>query len=235
MNRRYSEERMTPADCILIILGPPGAGKGTQAKGISEELGIPHIDCGQTIRDEVSEKSEFGLKAKEIVSTGGLVPDELIIGVILKRISKSDCEEGFLLDGFPRTLEQARGLDAFLVARGTGLDYILSLVVDEDIAVRRLSARRYCPACGSIFNISTAPSKVEGVCDKCGGEIVQRPDDKPETIIERFWVYAEETAPLIEYYKAESGYREFDGGRDTGFVFNEIISVIREEGSCSEV
>lgn len=223
---------MVLTGCNLIILGPPGAGKGTQAKGVSEKLGIAHIDCGRVVRDEVSGKTEFGRKAEEYMDAGRLVPDELIIGMMLKRIGEPGCDGGYLLDGFPRTLQQARGLDEFLSGKGKRLDYILSLAIDEDTAVRRLSSRRYCPACGSVFNVLTAPPKMDGICDNCAGELVQRTDDKPETIIERLKVYEAETAPVKEYYRNAEGYMEFDSSGDPGVVMEEIVTAIREGGRC---
>ena len=223
---------MASVGCNLIILGPPGAGKGTQARVVAERLGIRHIDCGRVVRDEVSAKTEFGSKAEEYMLAGKLVPDNLIIGMMLKRISEPDCGDGYLLDGFPRTLKQARGLDGFLVENSMRLDYIIYLGLDEEAAVKRLSSRRYCPKCGSVFNLLTAPPEAEGKCDGCGGELVQRDDDKPETIVERLKVYEAETAPLREHYGESGGYLAIDGGKDAEVVVNEIINSIREGGRC---
>ena len=218
--------------CSLIIMGPPGAGKGTQARVIAERLGLLHIDCGQVVRNEVASQTDFGLKAKEYMLAGRLVPDELIIGIMLKRLELPDCAGGVLLDGFPRTVEQAKGLDNYLAGRNAKLDYIIYLGISESTAVKRLTSRRYCPSCGKVFNILTAPSKAEGVCDNCGGRIEQRPDDKPETVILRLKVYELETAPLREYYKNNDGYIEFDGDKPGEAVTEDIIDAINASGRC---
>jgi len=218
--------------CSLIIMGPPGAGKGTQARVISERLGVLHIDCGQVVRKEVASQTEFGLKAKEYMLAGRLVPDELIIGIMLKRLKVADCANGFLLDGFPRTVEQAKGLDNYLSAKDAKLDYIIFLGITERTAIQRLTSRRFCPSCGRVFNILTAPPKVEGVCDNCGREIEQRPDDKPETVIARLKVYELETAPLRNYYKDSEGYLEFDGDKPGEAVTEDVIDAINAGGRC---
>ena len=220
------------ASCKLIILGPPGAGKGTQARLIAHRLGILHIDCGQVIRGEVSGETEFGKQAKEHMLAGRLVPDELIINMMLKRLSEPGGPDGFLLDGFPRTVIQAEGLDKYLAGKGDGLDYIIYLGISEETVVGRLTSRRYCPACGAVFNILTAPPKVEGICDACGGELKQRPDDLPETVIERLKVYDEETSPLRDYYRKSDGYLEFDGDKAGEEVTDKIIDAITAGGGC---
>jgi len=224
---------MVATDCRLIILGPPGAGKGTQARLIAESLGVKHLDCGQVIRNEVSDETVFGKKAREHMVSGGLVPDELIIEMMLKRLSEQDCIGGFLLDGFPRTVKQARGLDGFLIDNGFRLDYIIYLGISEETAVSRLSARRYCPACGRVYNLQTMPPVVEGQCD-CGGQLEQRPDDMPDTVLNRLRVYREETAPLIDYYSKSEGYMEFDGGKPGEEVTGDIVKSVLEGGRCDE-
>ncbi len=216
----------------MIILGPPGAGKGTQSKAVAEKIGIAHVDCGHVIRDEVSGKTAFGSKAEEYIVSGKLVPDELIIGMILHRLSYPDCGSGYLLDGFPRTLEQARRLDEFLAGQRKNLDYVLSIELDEDAAVKRLSSRRYCQACGSVFNLLTVPPKEGGMCDNCGGKLMKRLDDKPDTIKERFKIYKAETEPVKEYYKDTVGYFEVDGNKASDVLTEEIVKAIREGGRC---
>jgi adenylate kinase len=224
---------MEYAGCNLIILGPPGAGKGTQARVVAQRLGIPHIDCGRVVRDEVAAGSEFGLKAEEFMVAGRLVPDELIVGIMLKRLSEPDCSAGFVLDGFPRTIEQAKGLDDYLASSGGRLDYIVYVGLDEGTAVVRLGSRRYCPVCGRVFNVLSAPPEVEGKCDDCGGELVLRPDDRPETVIERLRVYEAETAPLVEHYRTAGGYLEMDGRKDAAEVTEQIIKAIHKGGRCN--
>lgn len=217
----------------MIILGPPGAGKGTQAGAVANKLGIAHVDCGHVIRDEVSGKTDFGSKAEEYIVSGKLVPDELIIVMILHRLGYPDCESGYILDGFPRTLEQARELDEFLTEHGKNLDYVVSIELDEDAAVKRLSSRRYCPACGAVFNLLTVLPIEDGLCDKCGGKLMQRLDDKPGTIKERFKIYKAETEPVKEYYKGTIGYFEVDGGKPLDALTEEIVLAIKEGGHCA--
>ena len=218
--------------CNLIILGPPGAGKGTQAKLIAQRLGVCHIDCGNVIRHEVTGQTEFGRKAKEHMLAGRLVPDDLVIDIMLKRLDSTDCGNGFLLDGFPRTVYQAEGLDKFLAGRDNRLDFMIYLDVSGDTAVRRLSSRRYCPVCGRTYNVVTAPPKLEGICDFDGEKLQTRPDDRPDTIIERIRVYEQETSPLRKYYGGNQGYMEFDGGKPGETVTEEIIDRIRVGGRC---
>jgi adenylate kinase len=217
----------------LIILGPPGAGKGTQAKAIAGELGLCHIDCGNVIRHEVAEQTDFGRMAKEHMLAGRLVPDELVIDIMLKRLDAADCANGFLLDGFPRTVVQAEGLDAFLTWKKNRLDFMIYLDISPEIAVKRLSSRRYCPVCGRTYNVLFAPPKVEGICDEEGATLEIRPDDKPETVIERIRVYEKQTSPLRAYYGENPGYMEFDGGKPGETVTGEIVGKIKSEGGCA--
>jgi adenylate kinase len=223
---------VTSRKCNLIILGPPGAGKGTQARVVAKSLGVPHVDCGRVLRDEAAAETEFGVKATEFVVKGKLVPDELIISIMLKRIRQPDCDVGFLLDGFPRTLGQAKGLDRQLEACGERLDNIISLSISEETTIERLSSRRYCPADGRVYNIFTAPPATDGECDDCGGDLIQRTDDEPDTIRERFRVYHRETEPLIEYYSSNEGFLDINGGLDADVVAVNIISAIRAGGRC---
>jgi adenylate kinase len=188
----------------LVLVGPPGAGKGTQAQFVSAHLGVPKISTGDIFRANVSEGTELGQQAKKYMDAGDLVPDEITIGMVVSRLEQDDAQNGFLLDGFPRNVPQAKTFDSMLLDAGTPLDVVLELVVDDDEVVRRLSGRRTCRSCGHIWHIDFDPPSGEGVCDICGGELFQRDDDKPETVRHRLEVYYEQTAPLIGYY-AEIG------------------------------
>lgn len=182
----------------LILLGPPGAGKGTQADILSKKLDIPTISTGNILRAAVKEGTEIGLKAKSFMDAGKLVPDEVIIGIVAERLQKPDCAKGYILDGVPRTLAQAEAIEK----SGITFDAVISLDVSNEEIIGRMSGRRACTACGATYHIVAAPSKVEGICDKCGGPLVQRADDKPETVLNRLEVYAKETAPLVEFYES---------------------------------
>jgi adenylate kinase len=184
----------------LVLVGPPGAGKGTQAQFISAHLGIPKISTGDIFRANVSQGTELGKQAKKFMDAGDLVPDEITIGMVLSRLEEDDARKGFLLDGFPRNVPQAKTFNDLLLDAGTPLDVVLELVVDDDEVVRRLSGRRTCRNCGHIWHLDFDPPTAEGVCDICGGELFQRDDDKPETIRHRLEVYYEQTAPLVGYY-----------------------------------
>jgi adenylate kinase len=188
----------------LVLVGPPGAGKGTQAQFISAHLGIPKISTGDIFRANVSQGTELGQQAKKFMDAGDLVPDEITIGMVVSRLEEDDARKGFLLDGFPRNVPQAKTFNDLLLDAGTPLDVVLELVVDDDEVVRRLSGRRTCRSCGHIWHLDFDPPSAEGVCDICGGELFQRDDDKPETIRHRLEVYYEQTAPLVGYY-AEAG------------------------------
>ena len=183
----------------MILLGPPGAGKGTQAEALSKKLGIPAISTGDILRDAVARKTPVGLKAKAFMDAGGLVPDDVIIGIFIDRVSKQDCENGYILDGVPRTLVQAEALDE----QGVEIDVVLSIEISDDEILDRLGGRRACPDCNSIYHIVSKPPAVEDVCDNCGKALVIRNDDKPETIRTRLQAYHSETAPLKEYYKSK--------------------------------
>lgn len=184
----------------LILLGPPGAGKGTQADILSKKLSIPTISTGNILRAAVKEGTETGLKAKAFMDAGKLVPDEVIIGIVAERLQKPDCADGYILDGVPRTLAQAEAIEK----SGITFDAVLSLEVSDEEIVGRMSGRRACTACGATFHVVAAPPKTEGVCDKCGAGLVQREDDKPETVLNRLKVYHAETAPLVEFYQARN-------------------------------
>jgi adenylate kinase len=188
----------------VVLVGPPGAGKGTQAQYIAADLSVPKISTGDIFRANVSQGTPLGLQAKKYMDAGDLVPDEVTIGMVRDRLAEDDATKGFLLDGFPRTVPQAQVLDAMLLEMGTSLDVVLELVVDDDEVVRRLSGRRTCRTCNRVWHVDFEPTAVEGVCDRCGGELYQRDDDREETIRHRLEVYAEQTAPLVGYY-AEAG------------------------------
>ena len=183
----------------LILLGAPGAGKGTQAEVISEALGIPQISTGNMRREAVKNGTEYGLKAKAAMDSGALVSDDIVIGILKDRIAADDCQKGFILDGFPRTVPQAEALDAM----GVRIDKVLEIFVDDETIKNRVSGRRVCEGCGASYHVQYKPSKVEGVCDKCGGKTVIRKDDQPETVLERLAVYHAQTAPLKDYYEKQ--------------------------------
>src|SRR5204863_4506338 len=188
----------------LVLVGPPGAGKGTQAEFVAAHLAVPKISTGDIFRANVSQGTPLGLEAKRYMDDGKLVPDEVTINMVRDRLAEPDAENGFLLDGFPRTVPQAVELDKMLADLGTQLDLVMELVVDEDEVVRRLSGRRTCRGCGKIWHVEFDSPSREGVCDRCGGELFQRDDDKAETVSERLRVYARDTAPLVDYYGAQS-------------------------------
>jgi len=185
----------------LVLVGPPGAGKGTQAEFISAHLSVPKISTGDIFRANVSQGTPLGREAKKFMDAGDLVPDEITVGMVRDRLAEDDAGKGFLLDGFPRNVPQARTLDDLLLEAGTPLDVVLELVVDDDEVVRRLSGRRTCRNCGHIWHVDFDPPSVEGVCDSCGGELFQRDDDKPETVRHRLEVYRVQTEPLIGFYR----------------------------------
>ncbi|MGQ9779025.1 MAG: adenylate kinase [Bacillota bacterium] len=198
----------------LILLGPPGAGKGTQAKLISARHGIPHISTGDIFRAAIAEGTPLGRQAREFLDRGALVPDEIVIGIVTERLGAEDCRPGFLLDGFPRTLPQAEALDRYLAATGRTLTAVLALEVGEEVLIRRLGGRRVCRACGAPYHIETNPPREEGRCDRCGGELYQRDDDRPATVRERLRVYEAQTRPLLDYYEERGLLKRIqaDGG-----------------------
>ena len=191
----------------IILLGAPGAGKGTQAEKISEALHIPQISTGNIIREALKSGSEVGLKAKSFIESGKLVPEEVVIDIIKERIAKDDCKEGFILDGFPRTIAQAEALDSM----GVSIDRVLDINVADEVIASRLSGRRVCEACGSSYHLVSKKPAVEGVCDKCGGTLIQRKDDHPDTVADRLKVYHEQTEPLKAYYEKKGLLRVVDG------------------------
>ncbi len=210
----------------LIMLGPPGAGKGTQAKMLVDKLGIPQISTGDMLRAAVAEGTELGKKAKEYMDKGQLVPDEVVIGIVKERLAKPDCEKGFILDGFPRTVPQAEALDGILEEMGRKIDYVINIVVPDEEILKRLTGRRTCKKCGAMYHVVYNPPKKEGVCDKCGGELYQRDDDKEETIKNRLKVYADQTAPLVEYYRGKGVLVDIDGTKGIDDIFQDILKAI---------
>lgn len=213
----------------LVLLGPPGAGKGTQAELMSREFGIPKISTGDILREAVRNETDLGIRAKGYMDKGELVPDELILDLIEERISSGDAEEGFLLDGFPRTVAQAEGLEKMLEARGVFLDSVVSLDVSDATVVDRLSQRYVCGSCGRVYNlVSQAPAE-QGACDDCGGRLEQRTDDEPETVVERLRVYDEQTQPLRGFYQSRSLLSSVDGNGSTEEVYARIRKAIGEE------
>lgn len=200
----------------IILLGPPGAGKGTQASSVRSHYEVAHISTGDILRENVRAGTELGLMAKSYMDAGKLIPDDLIIGMMESRIFESDCAAGFMLDGFPRTLKQAEALDALLVSKSLPLDAVILLEVSDDEVVKRLSSRRVCSSCGAIYNVLSKPTKIEGVCDVCSGTVLQRQDDVESVIRARLDVYHAQTAPLVEYYERAGILRRIDatGSRD---------------------
>ena len=212
----------------IIMLGAPGAGKGTQAKMIAEKYGIPHVSTGDIFRANIKEQTELGMEAKKYMDQGLLVPDELTVKILLDRVAKDDCKNGYVLDGFPRTIPQAEVLDKAVTELGEKIDYAINVDVKDENIVRRMSGRRACLKCGATYHIEHIPPKQEGICDKCGSELVLRDDDKPETVQKRLKVYHEQTQPLIDYYNKKEILKEVDGSQDMKDVFNAIVAILGE-------
>ncbi len=210
----------------IIMLGAPGAGKGTQAKKIAEVCNVPHISTGDIFRANIKNGTELGAKAKEYMDKGLLVPDELVCDLVVDRIQQSDCENGYILDGFPRTIPQAQALTNALNAIGQKMDYAINIEVPDENIIERMSGRRACVGCGATYHVVYNPTKVEGICDACGEALILRDDDKPETVKNRLNVYHEQTQPLIDYYKNEGILVEVDGTKNMDDVFADICKVI---------
>lgn len=206
----------------LVILGPPGAGKGTQASSIVEEFGITHISTGDIFRENIKNNTELGVKAKSYMDKGQLVPDELVNEIVVDRLAKDDVQRGFLLDGFPRTVNQAVALDAALENMGTKLDRVININVDANLLIDRACGRRVCPTCGATYHISNNPPKEAGICDLDGAALIQREDDVEETVKTRIKVYEDQTSPLIDYYKAQGLLLDIDGSKDIQSVWEAI-------------
>lgn len=211
----------------LVLLGPPGAGKGTQASAIIKKYNIPHISTGDIFRANIKEGTELGKKAKEYMDKGLLVPDELVVSIVKDRITKDDCKDGFLLDGFPRTVNQADALDEELSKLKIKLDKVINIDVNKEELIQRAVGRRICKNCGATYHVIFNPSKVEGKCDECGGELHQRADDTEETVTKRIEVYLNETQPLIDYYTKKSIIANIDGKQQINKVFEDIMTVLK--------
>ena len=212
-----------------VLLGPPGAGKGTQAVRLVEKYEIPHISTGDIFRKNIKEGTELGKKAQEYMNAGALVPDELVVDLVKDRLQQDDCKNGFLLDGFPRTIFQAEKLDEFLSESNLKMDIVINLKVEKEALIKRLTGRRVCKDCGASYHIVNIPPKKEGVCDICGGELIQRKDDNIETVENRINVYEEQTAQLIGYYKEAGSLVDFDGEASLDEVFDAIVQAIGEQ------
>ncbi|MDD6038675.1 MAG: adenylate kinase [bacterium] len=210
----------------IIMLGAPGAGKGTQAKQIADKYSIPHISTGDIFRANIKNGTALGEKAKQYMDQGLLVPDELTCDLVMDRIQQDDCKNGFVLDGFPRTIPQAQALDAALEKIGQSLDYEIDVDVPDENIVNRMSGRRACLSCGATYHVVSIPTKVEGICDRCGSEVVLRDDDKPETVQKRLTVYHEQTQPLIDYYKKQNILKSVDGTQPMEAVFEAITQIL---------
>ncbi len=210
----------------LVLLGPPGAGKGTQAERISALYGVPHISTGDIFRDNLKRGTELGRRAKEYMDRGELVPDEVVIGIVRDRLAQPDCEKGFILDGFPRTVAQADALKDMLAETGRAIDHVLNVQVPEDVVVERLTARRTCRSCGKVFHLLFDPPAKEDTCDACGGELYCRDDDREETVRARLREYEAKTSPLVDYYRREGLLRDIDGAASMEEVLREIRAVV---------
>lgn len=211
----------------IVMLGAPGAGKGTQAVNIAKEFGIPHISTGDIFRANIKNETELGMKAKSYMDKGALVPDDITIGMLLDRIVDNDCKNGFVLDGFPRTIPQAESLKAALSLQDTKIDHAVDIEVPDEDITKRMGGRRSCPKCGGTYHIVFNAPKQEGICDNCGTELVQRADDKPETVLERLKTYHEQTQPLIDFYRNEGVLTEVDGTKKPDEVLKDILEALR--------
>ena len=210
----------------IIMLGAPGAGKGTQAKKIADRYQIPHISTGDIFRANIKEGTELGKKAKSYMDQGLLVPDELTLELIMDRFQNPDCANGYVLDGFPRTIPQAEALTEALEKNGDSIDYAINVEVPDENIITRMSGRRACLACGATYHVVYAPTKEEGVCDRCGEKLVLRDDDKPETVKKRLDVYHSQTQPLIDYYTKQGKLAEVDGTQSVDAVFDAIVKIL---------
>lgn len=210
----------------IIMLGAPGAGKGTQAKMIAEKYSVPHVSTGDIFRANIKNGTELGMEAKKYMDQGLLVPDELTVKILLDRVAKEDCKNGYVLDGFPRTIPQAEVLEQALNEIGDQIDYAINVDVPDENIIRRMSGRRACLTCGATYHIEHIPPKKEGICDVCGKELVLRDDDKPETVKNRLDVYHKQTQPLIDFYQAKGILKEVDGTVDMKEVFAAIVAIL---------
>lgn len=212
----------------IVLLGPPGAGKGTQASKIVGKFGIPHISTGDILRKAIADETLLGKQAGEYIKKGLLVPDDLVIAMVKSRLDMNDCGNGFLLDGFPRTVSQAESLDEYMQKKDIQLDAALNIEVDKDVLIERFTGRRVCEQCDATYNVKFSPPKESGVCDKCRGKLIIREDDKPETVKKRLEVYETSTAPLIDYYKRKNLLVNIDGSRSIDDVFQDIVDHLKK-------
>jgi len=212
----------------IILLGSPGAGKGTQSTFITETYGIPQISTGDMLREARKNQTDLGKEAESYMLAGKLVPDEVVIGIVEERVAEKDCEKGFILDGFPRNVSQADALGSMLEKRGVNIEAVINLDVSDDQVVKRLGGRRVCNKCGSSFHVEYSPTKNDGVCDKCGGDVVQRKDDNEDTIRQRLQVYKEQTKPLIDYYRGKNILKMVDGSAETDNVWKSLKVILDE-------
>lgn len=212
----------------IVMLGAPGAGKGTQAEMIAQKYGIPHISTGDIFRSNIKNGTELGKKAKGYMDAGQLVPDELTVALVLDRITQPDCEKGYILDGFPRTIPQAEALTDSLAGRGEKIEFAIDVEVPDDNIIKRMGGRRACPKCGATYHIVYNPPKKEGICDNCGSELIIRNDDKPETVLNRLQVYHTSTQPLIDFYKKQGALHEVDGTKEMKAVFEDITKILED-------
>ena len=212
----------------IIMLGAPGAGKGTQAKMIAEKYGVPHVSTGDIFRANIKNGTELGMEAKKYMDQGLLVPDELTVRILLDRVAQKDCENGYVLDGFPRTIPQAECLDQALAKMDDAVDYAINVDVPDENIIRRMSGRRACLSCGATYHIQYHPPKADNTCDVCGSQLVLRDDDKPETVKKRLEVYHGQTQPLMDYYAAKNILIQVDGTQDIEKVFADIVQVLGE-------
>ena len=210
----------------IVMLGAPGAGKGTQAQMIAEKFGLPHISTGDIFRANIKNGTDLGKKAKAFMDAGQLVPDELTVEILLDRVSQEDCKNGYVLDGFPRTIPQAQVLTDTLAKTGEQIDFAIDVDVPDDNIVARMSGRRSCPKCGASYHITFIPPKQEGICDSCGSALIQRDDDKPETVQNRLSVYHDQTQPLIDFYRDKGVLRTVDGTKNMNEVFDAISAIL---------
>jgi len=215
---------------IIILLGPPGAGKGTVGERLSEILNLPLISTGDLLRENVKEKTILGIRAKEYMDKGELVPDEIVMSVLMERIKRDDCKDGFLLDGFPRNINQAEILEKFI--NGDDEIKVIYLEADDDFLVKRLSNRRICENCGAIYHLINIPPKVDGICDKCGGKLIQRDDDKEEVVRNRLKVYHNLTSPLLDYYRKKGNLYKVRGDGKLEETISEILKILKKEGNA---
>lgn len=214
----------------LVLLGPPGAGKGTQAEKLTAEFALPHISTGDIFRAAIKEQTPLGKKAQKYLDRGELVPDEIVIEIVAERLRRPDTNDGFLLDGFPRTVPQADALADFLAAEGRQLTAVINITVPPEVLVKRLSGRRVCRQCGAVYHVETKREKQAGVCDQCGGSLYQREDDREEIVRNRLEVYFRQTEPLIRYYRKAGILMEVNGDRDIAGVYQEVVTGLRGRG-----